>query len=512
MHVRLIASQLGLMSLGLAAAQGMCGVVAASRWWLGVPGEPEAAKALMIGVLACATVGLALWLPNRSIRDRIERRDALLLVALSWFISPALAAVPFVAWALIVADGSAPARALASPVNAYFECVSGLTTTGASVLSQLDALPKGMHLWRSGTNFIGGLGIVVLFVAVFPSLGVGGKRLLSFETTGPEKTGLLPGIRESARALIRIYMVLNAALLVLLLITGMPPIDAVCHTFSAISTGGFSTKDASVAAFNSAPAVLIISVFMLLGGVNFMLFHRLACGRWRDVITDTELRVYLAGVVLLALACTVAVANHDLVLLDGRQTQASVGDAAIHSLFTVATLATTTGFGTADWDRWPAAAGVVLVLAMLLSACAGSTAGGVKVIRWWIAIRVLISELERAIRPNVIRPLRMRDGSVIDADMKLAVLGFVLGYVLVLGLGAGALMILQPGLDPRTAASAAVASVGNIGPGFLGVGPAQTYESFNDASTLLLSVLMLVGRLEIFAIACLLSPRFWKPD
>lgn len=513
MNYRLIANQLAIFAGTIGVLLALDAAFAGIDWASGEAAERPATFAFLIASAAGIVPGGLLWLMTRGSRRRVERREAILLVACSWILGAGLAGLPYFLWAHLADASTIPAERFRNPVNAYFEATSGLTTTGATVLEHIHTLPRSLLLWRCATHWFGGLGIIVLFVAVFPSLGVGGKKLFRFESSGPEKTGVQPNIRDTAVTLWTIYLSLSAAQFVLLVVAGVGWFDAVCHTFSTMGTGGFSNSDASVAGFRSSGANVIIIVFMFLAGANFSLYYHGISGRWRDVLADTELRAYAAFVVLASIIIALAILPSAIRTTDGRELPPGMLPAAMHGTFQAVSIVTTTGFCTADSDQWPVAAKAVLTALMFIGGCAGSTAGGIKVIRVWVTLKVLVAEVQRVFRPHVITHVRV-GGQAVDPQMKLAILAYAMGMVALFAGGATALLVIEPAgtLSLTDACSSSVATLCTIGPGFGRVGATMNYSFYSDASKIVLCLLMLLGRLEIFAIACLFYPKFWKGE
>ena len=506
---RLLAS-LSLILLGLAGWSALL-------WALGEQAEQAAAEAFALAGAGGLSIGMAGWAVTRRGRTDLERREALLLVTLSWVFGALLSATPYFLWAQFTAAATTPAEAFASPVNCYFEAMSGLTTTGATILSGIETLPRSVLLWRAITHWIGGLGIVVLFVAVLPSVGAAGKRMFTVESAGPSPKGVRPEVRETARVLLIIYSALTVALIVLLRIFGMNWFDSVCHAFATLATGGFSTRDASVGGWPGAAVQWILLVFMILGGVNFGLYYQGVRRRsFAAVFRDTELRVYLITILLVTALC--------FALLLGRPIATTQPDGAgglvehtgalntlRHAAFQSASIHTTTGFCTADFNLWPTLATGAIVLLMFVGGCAGSTAGGIKVIRLWIALRLALAQVERTFRPSVVRPLRV-GRQVVSDEIKLDTLAYILAFILIWLIGTGILLGIEAGgeISFATAATASVSALGTIGPGLARVGAVQNYAWMTDASKALLCVWMLLARLEIFPVIVLLSLRFWR--
>jgi trk system potassium uptake protein TrkH len=363
-------------------------------------------------------------------------------------------------------------------------------------------------------QWLGGLGIVVLFVAVLPTLGVGGKKLFRVEAPGPDPEGVRPHIRETARILWIIYVCLTVFEIVAYKVAGMQWFDASCHALTTLATGGFSTHNASTGAFHSRAVDIITIVFMVLAGANFGLYYAAVKGKLKVIWTDPEFRLYIflltAGSVIVIFSLLGS--GQPLMTTAGTLETATITDAVTQGVFTVVSQQTTTGFAIADFDTWPFVAKGVLLLLMFVGGCAGSTGGGIKVIRIWIALKVMLGELERAFRPNVVRPLKVGKHAV-DSELKLATVAYVLGVFVLFAIGSGVLMLLEsgnPDCSVTTAATASIATICTIGPGLAKVGAMENYAWFSDASKLFLCVLMAIGRLEIFAVLVLFVPRFWR--
>ncbi len=515
MNIRMVIRQLGLVLIVLSFF--MCGAAAwgGANWVTGSTADRLATLALLISITLGAVVGLACWLiGRRGGIDVLGRREALLLVAMSWLVGAALSGLPFYAWAMLQFDQTGVRHPFGTFIPCYFEAMSGLTTTGATVLSHIEVIPESLLLWRATTHWLGGLGIVVLFVAVLPTLGVGGKKLYQVEAPGPQKQGVRPRIRETARILWLIYLLLTLMEVFALGICGMSWFDAVCHTFATLATGGFSTMNASIGYYNSWSVDLVIILFMVLAGLNFGLYYQISQRRYDLVWRDPELRAYL----MIILFATVVIAG---CLLGGRLTttagemteRVNLGEAARHSLFQVVSIQTTTGFCTSDFNLWPFLPKAILILLMFIGASAGSTGGGIKVIRILVAFKVIVSEIERIFRPRVVRAVKL-GRNVIDPELRLSVMVYVLSILLLAGIGAMAIMMIEPedSISFTTAATASIATLNNIGPGLELVGAVGNYGFFSPLSMLVMSLLMVLGRLEMYAILVLIFPRFWRSD
>lgn len=515
MHFRFVIRQLGLLLMLLSLA-----MVFATAWAVyeasadpaTIPGTAEALHAFFYSVGAGVVGGLILMGVGRGAVGQLGRREALLLVALSWFVGAGLAALPFWLWTALHTFGEQQDTAFASFINCYFEAMSGLTTTGATVLSDVTTIPRSLLFWRAFTHWMGGLGIVVLFVAVLPLLGVGGKRLFRIEAPGPSSEGVTPRIQETARLLWKIYLGLTVAEILLLKLVGgdITWFDAITHTFATLATGGFSTLNSSAGGFGPAVQWVIVG-FMCLAGVNFGIYHQLLRGKWKSAIRDTELRAYFLILLVAAVLVTFAIYNTTYDDTTRNAVEATGGRAVRDAVFQVVSIQTTTGFCTANFDQWSALAKTVLLVLMFIGGCGGSTGGGIKVIRVVIVAKVMWGELERAFRPSVVRPVRVGSAAV-DSQQRLGILAYVLGIVFIFVLGTLLLMLTEgrQQIDGVTAATAAIATLNNIGPGLARVGATENYAWFSDAGKLVMCVLMAVGRLEVFAIVVIFMPRFWR--
>lgn len=518
MNFRFVCHQLGLLLLVLGMTLLLPVAWAVCDWATAVDegeiiNEFAAIRAMGATVIVGGVVGLLLVLVSRRARyDQLGRREALLLVALSWIVGAALAAAPYLLWAhLSDMPDDHPFR---SPVSCYFESMSGFTTTGATVLSDIEPLPDGLLLWRALTQWLGGLGIVVLFVAVLPTIGVGGKRLYQFEAPGPQQQGVRPRIRETARVLWLIYCALTVTQIILLRLAGMNWLDAACHTFATLATGGFSTRNPSIGYYNSVAIDIITILFMILAGVNFGLFFQMVRGRWRHVWKDTELRVYLSIIFIATVIITFTLMRGgSITSTTGIAEDATFARSARDAAFQTVSIQTTTGFATADFNLWTFMPKALLVSLMFVGASAGSTGGGIKVIRIIVAFKVMFTELERAFRPNVVRTIRV-GRAVVDAELRLAVLSYILGILVLFLVGTTAIMLFEPDdtVGFITASTATAATLNNIGPGLDLVGAVGNYGFFTPASKIVMCVLMALGRLEVFAILVLFLPRFWRSE
>ena len=452
-------------------------------------GERQAARGFAVAVGVALSCGLSGFLLFRRHRDgALLTRDGFLVVVASWLTVSAFGALPF------VLTGSIP-----SYTDAFFETTSGFTTTGASILRDIEALPRSILFWRSLTHWIGGMGIVVLTVAVLPRLGIGGLKLMRSEAPGPTLDKLTPRLTETAKILWLIYLALTAAAFGLLLLAGLDWFDALTTTFGTVATAGFSPRNASVGAYGSAFVDVVVTVFMLLAAVNFSLYFQVVRGRPGLLLNNPELRVFAAIFLIAAALVTLAVT--------GGGGYRSFGEGVRYASFQVASILTTTGFSTADYDAWPALAKGVLVTLMLVGGCAGSTAGGVKVIRLVTLFKQGLNELKYLVHPQGIFMLKIGDRPV-KKDLLYPVAVFFFLYVALVM--ATALIVSAAGEDLLSALATGLAMAGNIGPGFGAVGPARNYAHYPDLVKWWLSFAMLVARLEVYTVLVLLTPTFWR--
>lgn len=443
-----------------------------------------------LGFLLTLATGLVLWFPARRIRGELRLRDGFVVVVMFWLVLGLFGALPFA-----LADNPHM-----SVVDSVFESISGLTTTGATVITGIDYLPESIRWYRQQLQWLGGMGIIVLAVAIMPMLGIGGMQLYRAETPGPMKdTKLTPRITETAKALWYIYLGLTVVCAVAYWLAGMSGFDAIGHSFSTVAIGGFSTHDASMGYFRDMPVVEAIAiVFMLLSGVNFAL-HFVAWRRFslRPYLADAEFRTY--ATILLA----VAALTSTFLYLNG--TFPTVARALLHGVFQAVSIGTTTGFTTADYAAWPSFLPVLLLFSSFIGGCAGSTGGGMKVIRFLLLLKQGMREIVRLVHPNAVIPIRVgrkpMSYRVVDA-----VWGFFATYVAVFAIML--LVLMMTGLDQVTAFSAVAACMNNLGPGLGGVGP--HYADISDFAKGLLCFAMLLGRLEIFTLLVLLTPAFWR--
>ncbi len=438
----------------------------------------------------CALAGFALWFPTRRFKRELQPRDGFLLVTLAWVMMAAIATVPLM---LVIPN--------LSFTDAFFEAMSGLTTTGSTVLTGLENLPASINIWRHELNWLGGMGIIVLAVAILPLLGVGGMQLYKAETPGPMKDAkLTPRIASTAKALWLVYFGVTMACILSLRLVGMNWLDAICHAFAALSLGGFSTYDASVGQFDSPAIEAVLIFFMMVAGFNFAthfvaLRQRSLGAYWVDV----EAKAFVALIVSSTLVCTTY-----LWVMD---TYDDWLTALRYVAFNLVSIATDCGFSSVDYDKWPIFVPMWMLFLSCISVCSGSTGGGIKMIRTLILSQQGLRELQKLIHPAVVNPVRI-GGVPIPQSIAGAVLGFIFLYALTVG--ELTFFLIASGMDFISAFTAIIACINNAGLGLNAVGPAQNFQSLTDFQTWICSLAMLAGRLEIFTLFVLFTPYFWR--
>jgi len=446
--------------------------------------------ALSLGVVIAAAAGFPLWFGFRR-NQELELKDAFVIAAFGWVIISAVSALPF------VIHGSIP-----SFTDAFFEMMSGYTTTGATVLADIESVPHGLLFWRSETHLLGGMGFLTLTVLFLPH-GMGGLRLFRAESSPGQvitREKFLPRNRDAMRWLWVIYLALNALLVVLLLGGGMGLFDSLCHAFGTVSTSGYSTLNGSVGQFDNAYFEWVIIVFMFLGGMSFMLFYHLVLRDWSAFRINTEFRWYVGFV---ALFCGVVGW-----ILYGEGTY-GLHDSIRHATFQVVSLLTTTGFTTADYELWPQAAQMFLYAVCFVGACAGSTTSGIKIVHYVIIWKYGVSAIRKIFfQPLAVISVRINGQPIEALIVALAVCYFIVNMFLVFG--GGCVMVLIDDMDMQSAMSSVIAALMNIGPGFGEVGPSQNYGEISAAGKWFLSWNMLVGRLEMFSALVVFYPAFWR--
>ncbi len=481
MRYRVIARVLGFLIISIAL-----NMIGAFLWSIYF-GE-SVWQHFLLTIAGASVLGAGLvFLGRKTKHVSLSRKEALFMVGFGWLVAGIVGAFPF------YISGHIPLYA-----DAFFETISGFTTTGASILTNIEALPKGMLFWRSYTHWLGGMGIIVLFVALFPFLGVSGKKMYQFEVPGPDVGGLKPKIQSSAFILWGIYVGISVAETLFLKIAGMTLYDAMCHTFGTMATGGFSTKNTSIGFYPGSIIPIIITVFMIIAGANFSLYYFLLKKNFAQVLYDTELRTYLViiGISTLVFSIVLWTQNYYLIF-----------DSVVQSGFNVASIMTTTGYGTADTDAWPMIIKVWLFLLMFIGGCGGSTGGGIKVVRYIILLKHAYAQMISSYAPQrkyVVKLSRKPvTQSVIDRT-----LSFFFLYLSVYAIGV--LVMACYGYDWAVTLSSVAACLNNIGPGFSLVGATGNYAFMQPFAKVFLSFYMVAGRLELFAVMIYFVPDFWK--
>lgn len=442
---------------------------------------------LSIGVTL--PVGVMLLLAGRGAERTLSRRDGYAIVSFSWLAFSVFGMLPY------LFGGYIPRLA-----DAFFETMSGFSSTGATILDDIESLPHGILFWRSLTQWIGGLGIVFFTIAVLPIFGVGGIQVFAAESSGPTRDKVHPRIGITARWLWLLYAGLTALLVLLLMAGGMDLFDSVCHSFTTTGTGGFSTKQASIAAYNSPYIEYVICFFMFLSGINFMLLLLLAKGRIKKFFSDSELRFYTFSTLIFTLF---------IFLVIYLQSDSAPEETFRLALFQVISLHTSTGFATYDYMLWPAVVWGLLLIVMMIGACAGSTTGGLKCIRLVILLKIARNEFKHILHPNAVLPVRVNK-HVIAPTIQSTVLAFTFVYVAISVVSI--LVLMAMGVGFMESIGTVISSVGNMGPGLGICGPAYSWSMLPDAAKWLLSFLMLLGRLELFTVLLLFHPDFWKKN
>ncbi len=416
----------------------------------------------------------------------IDVKEGLVTVALSWIAMSLFGTLPF------FISGAIP-----SFLDGFFEVVSGFTTTGASILTEIESLPKGILFWRSFTHWLGGMGILVFVLAVLPTSSGHSLHLMRAESPGPETSKLVPNMAKTAKILYSIYFLMTAIETILLMIAGMSLYDALVHAFGTAGTGGFSVKNASIAAYDSVAIDSIITVFMILFGVNFSLYYLLLAKKFSQVLKSEELKVYLIIIAVSTL----------LITFDISSMYSSLAESLRFSSFQVGSIITTTGYATTDTNLWPQMSKTILILLMFIGASAGSTGGGIKVVRSWLLFKTARRDLGKMVKPNTVRIVRL-DGKRVGEDTVDSVKTFFFIYMLITAVAV--FFVSLDGFDIESTSTAVFACINNIGPGFGIVGATGNYSAFSALSKVVLSFCMLAGRLEVYPMFILLVPTVWK--
>ena len=428
--------------------------------------------------------GIYLWLRYKS-DDDWKLREAFAVVALSWLVAMFFGSIPF------IVEGM-------SPLNAFFETMSGFTTTDATILDQIESQSRSILFWRSMIQWIGGMGIIVLFVAILPKLSTAGKLLFRAEAPGPTEDKIKPRIRDTAKILWMVYVVISALQIAALHLAGMSTYDAVTHTFTTMATGGFSPYGQGIAAFDSPLIEAIITIFMFIAGANFALLYRTLYTDHKILFKDEEFKFYTAVVVvasaMLILALRYGIGADPLTCLR-------------YSVFQIVSLLTTTGFASIDFNLWPDSSRIVLLLVMFIGGCAGSTAGGPKAVRMLLLLKYARWELFKSIHPKAVKPIKF-NGKTVPENMIQETVSFVVMYFLIFM--TSTFIISLMGVDILTSITASITTLGNIGPGFNIIGPMGSFNALPALAKVVLIANMWIGRLEVFTVLVMFTPEFWK--
>jgi len=416
----------------------------------------------------------------------ISIREAIFVVASGWFLAGIFGGLPF------LFTGT-----FSSFVDCFFETVSGFTTTGSTVMTDIEASSRAVLYWRSLIQWLGGMGIIVLFIAILPRIGMGAKKLFESEVPGPITSSFRPKLRETSSILWRIYLAITVAEVILLMICGMSFYDSVCHSFTTMATGGFSTRAASIAAYNSAAVDIVITFFMFLAGINFFLYYLAVKGNIKEFYRDVEFRFY-AGMMI---ACSL------LITLDIMIMHPNFGHALRMGVFQTISIGTTTGFGTDDFNLYPAFSRALLVVLMFIGGSAGSTAGGIKVSRLMVILKSIKDELIKASHPQIVRTVKI-GGHTVPREVRQGIMVFFAMVMLIFAVGT--LIMAALGLDMISASTAVAATFFNIGPGLERVGAVENFAFIHPLGKIFLSILMILGRLELVTVLTLLIPEFWR--
>lgn len=438
-------------------------------------------------IAGSVVLGGILRLMGRGASKQMNRRDGYLIVAIAWILFSVIGMLPF------YISGYVP-----RVVDAFFETMSGFTTTGATILDNIESLPHGLLFWRSLTQWIGGLGIIFFTIALLPIFGIGSMQLFSAEATGPKHEKLHPRIGVTAKWIWYVYLTLTAVQVIFLMFGGMNLFDSVCHSFSTVATGGFSTRQASIAYYNSPYIEYVTSIFMILSGINFTLFFYLAKGKLKKTLFDSELKWFLWSLLIFTVTFTVVLVN---------TSPMGVEESFRKALFQVSSLHTTTGLTSADYMTWQPILWAMLGIIMFLGACSGSTSGAIKSIRLVILSKMTKNEFKRMIHPNAVLPVKVNK-IAISPSVQSSVILFIIVYITIFIMGW--LTMISMGVGNIEAFGTVASSMGGVGPGLGLCGPAHSWNSLPDGGKWLLSFLMLLGRLELFTVLLLFTPQFWK--
>ncbi|WP_315117317.1 TrkH family potassium uptake protein [uncultured Clostridium sp.] len=443
-------------------------------------------KAFVITIVILLIVGF-LAAAVKPKNKNIYARDGFAIVAIGWILISFFGSLPF------VISGVTP-----SFIDGFFEASSGFTTTGASILREIEGLPKGILFWRSFTHWAGGMGVLVMTLAILPSVGKGSLQIMKAESPGPTPGKIVPRLGHTAKILYKIYFCITIIQVVLLILAGMPLYDSLVHTFGTVGTGGFSIKNLSIGAYNNIYIEIIITIFMLACGVNFSLYYQVLKGNVKAIFKDEEFRLYMGIVATSIVLITINIHGNIF---------KNLGQALRHSSFQVASVITTTGYATTDFNQWPSFSKIILVLLMFVGGSAGSTGGGIKNIRILLLFKAMKREILKIIHPRAVYTVKF-GGKSIEEETLTEILAFFFMYIFIFIIAL--LIISLEGKDLLTSFTSVAATLGNIGPGLGMVGPMGNFSQFSNLSKIVLSLCMIIGRLEIYPMLLLIFPTFWK--
>ena len=453
--------------------------------WAIIDSDGNSIKGFLSAVGVTIAFGAGLYALGKK-SETISIREAIFVVASGWFLAGIFGGLPFLFTGTFT-----------SFVDCFFETVSGFTTTGSTVMTDIESHSRAVLYWRSLIQWLGGMGIIVLFIAILPRIGMGAKKLFESEVPGPITSTFRPKLKETSSILWRIYLAITAAEVILLMFCGMSFFDSLCHSFTTMATGGFSTKAASVAAYNSAAVDIVITLFMFLAGVNFLLYYVAVKGNIKEFYRDVEFRFYAGMMIVCSL----------LITLDIMIMHPNFGHALRMGVFQTVSIGTTTGFGTDDFNLYPSFSRALLVIMMFIGGSAGSTAGGIKVSRLMVVLKNIKDELIKASRPQVVRTVKI-GGHTIPRDVRQGIMVFFAMVMLIFAIGT--LIMAALGLDMVSASTAVAATFFNIGPGLERVGAIENFAFIHPLGKIFLSFLMILGRLELVTVLALLIPEFWR--
>lgn len=444
-------------------------------------------KAFLITIILTFLLGVILSI-RKDYKRSINAKEGIAIVALSWMFISMIGALP------LYISG------YASYIDALFETVSGFTTTGATVLENVESLPMGILFWRSFTHWIGGMGILVFTLSLLPALGIGGFQIFKAESPGPVAGKIAPRMKDTAKILYMIYFTITISQVILLKLAGMSFFESLIYTFGSVGTGGLATKSASVGAYDNIYIHLIIGFFMLISGINFSLYYAIYKGKAKEAVKDEEMKLYLVIVTLAVILITFNIYKVNY---------SSFGLALKDAFFQVTSIITTTGYSTTNFDLWPNFSKAILVLLMFLGGCAGSTAGGMKIIRILVLLKLIKREISLMFHSRAVIPIKI-NGKAMSEETITSISSFMSLYMIILAIST--ILISLEGVDLVTAFTSVAATIGNIGPGLNLVGPANTFSFYSPLAKVYFSFLMLLGRLELFTILALIAPVNWRKD